>query len=189
MREDVNMQDLPFPKKLNLRWILLTLSFIEGIWLTVNMLFSALDAEEMLHNSVMRLDYYRYGQDTDPTHLLFAWLAIVTRGWVLMAAIGFAYAVFKRGHGYRPLIEIYQVMNALTILCAVGSWTILAAKPAVIGPYLLQNDTVQALDIIFDLILPIGTTYLGEVFRQNMKKREKKAKFAIDQANLRGRQG
>ena len=89
----------------------------------------------------------------------------------------------------RPLIEIYQVMNALTILCVVGSWTILAAKPAVIGPYLLQNDTVQALDIIFDFLLPIGTTYMVEVFRQNMKQREKRAKFAIDQAYLRGRQG
>ena len=155
----------------------------------MNILFSALDAEEMLHNSVMRLDYLRYGQDTDPTHLLFALLAIVTRGWVLMAAIGFAYAVFKRGHGYNNLIHIYQVMNALTILCALGSWAILAANPAVIGPYLLQNDTVQALDIIFDFLLPIGTTYMVEVFRQNMKQREKRAKFAIDQAYLRGRQG
>ena len=183
------MQALPFPKKLNLRWLLLTLSFIEGIWLTINMLFSAMDAEEMLHNAVMRIDYYRFGQDTDPTHLLFASLAIVTRGWMLMAAIGFAYAVFKRGHGYNLWIDIYAVMNALTILCALGSWAILAAKPAVIGPYLLQNDTVQALDIIFDFLLPIGTTYMVEVFRQNMKQREKRAKFAIDQAYLRGRQG
>ena len=184
------MQDLPFPKKLNLRWFLLTLSFIEGIWLTVNMLFSALDAEEMLHNAVMRLDYYRYGHDTDPTHLLFASLAIVTRGWVLMAAIGFAYAVFKRGHGYKHWIHIYQVMSALTILCALGSWTILAATPAVIGSYLLQNDTVQALDIIFDFLLPIGITYIAEVFRQNMKRTEKKAQKIHQEYLLRlGRQG
>ena len=138
-----------------------------------------MDSEEMLHNSVMRLDYYRYGQDTDPTHLLFASLAIVTRGWMLMAAIGFAYAVFKRGHGFNIWIDIYAVMNALTILCALGSWAILAAKPAVIWPYLLQNATVQALDIILDFLLPIGTTYMVAVFKQNMKQREKRAKFAI----------
>ena len=175
MRKDVNMQDLPFPKKLNLRWILLTLSFIEGIWLTVNMLFSALDAEEMLHNAVMRLDYYRSGQDTDHTHLIIASLAVVTRGWVLMAAIGFGYAVFKRGHGYNNWIDIYQVMNALTILCAMISWIALAFKPAVMGPYLLQNDTVQALDILFDFLFPIGTTYMVLVFKQRMRQREHKA--------------
>ena len=150
------------------------------------MLFSALDAEEMLHNSVMRLDYYRSGEDTDQTHLLFASLAIVTRGWVLIAAIGFAYAVFKRGHGYDKWIDIYQVMNALTILCAVTCGSILAVRPAVIGPYFLQNDTVQVLDIIFDFLLPIGIAYMVVVFRQNMIQREKKAQ-KIYQAYLRGR--
>ena len=178
------MQDLPFPKKLNLRWILLTLSFIEGIWLTINMLFSALDAEEMLHNAVMRLDYYRYGQDTDMTHLIIASLAVVTRGWVLMAAIGLAYAVFKRGHGHNIWIDIYQVMNTLTILCAMISWIVLALKPAVMGPYLLQNDTVQALDILFDFLLPIGTTYMVVVFKQRMKKREANAQKIYDRAQM-----
>ena len=169
------MQHLPFPKKLNLRWILLTLSFIEGIWLTINMLFSALDAEGMLHNAVMRIEYYHTGKDTDFTHLIIASLAIVTRGWVLMAAVGFSYAVFKRGHGYEKWIDIYQVMNALTILCALASWIALAIKPAVIGQYLLQNDTVQVLDVIFDFILPICTTYMVLVFKQKMIQEKRKA--------------
>lgn len=180
------MQDLPFPKKLNLRWFLLTLSFIEGIWLAINVLFSALDAEEMLHNAVMRLDYYRPGaDDTDRTHLFVASLAVVTRGWVLMAAAGFAYAVFKRGHGYDKWIDIYQVMNALTIVCALSTWIILAIKPAVIGQYLLQNDAVQVLDVMFDFILPICTTYMVLVFKQKMRQRESKAQ-KIYQAYISG---
>ena len=169
------MQDLPFPKKINLRWFLLTLSFVQGIWLTLNLVFSILDAEEMLHNAVMRLDYYRTGNDTDLTHLIIASLAIVTRGWVLMAAIGFAYAVFKRGHGYHKWIGIYQVMNALTILCALTTWITLAIKPAVIGKYLLQNNTVQVLDIMFDFILPICTIYMVLVFQEKMMQHRRKA--------------
>ena len=155
-------QDLPFPKKLNLRWVLLTLAFIEGTWLAINMVFSAFDAEEMLHNAVMRLDYYRLGTDgTDLTHLFIASAATVTRGWVLMATIGFAFAVFKRGHGYDIWINIYKAMNALTIGCALISWVILAIKPAVVGQYLLQNDGVQVLDVLFDFIVPLCTTYLA----------------------------
>ena len=168
------MQDLPFPKKINLRWLILTLAFIEGIWLAINMLFSGLDAEEMLHNAVMRLDYYRHGTDTDLTHLFIASVAVVARGWILMATIGYAYAVFKRGHGYENLISIYQVMNALTTTAAIA-WIILAIKPAVVGPYLLQNDAVQVLDVLFDFLLPICTTYMVIVFKQKMIREERKA--------------
>ena len=175
-RKDIMVQDLPFPKKINLRWFLLTLSFIQGIWITINMVFSTLDAEEMLHNAVMRLDYYRSGtDDTDLTHLFIASFAIMTRGWELMATIGFAYAVFKRGHGYDTWIYIYQVMNTLTIMCALTSWIALAITPAVIGQYLLQNDTVQVLDVMFDFIIPICTTYMVLVFQQKMMQRERKA--------------
>ena len=180
------MQDLPFPKKLNLRWCLLTLSFIENIWLASNMIFSAQDAEEMLHNAVMRLDYYRPGPDTDLTHLLFASLAVVTRGWVLMATAGFAYAVFKRGHGYDKWIGIYQVMNTLTIVCALSSWIILATKPPVIGQYLLQNDTVQVLDVMLDGVpLQLLLNYMVIVFKQKMTQRERKAQ-KIYQAYISG---
>ena len=168
----------PFPKKLNLRWFLLALAFIEGIWHSTNMVFSALDAEEMLENAVMRLDFYRPGaQESNLTRLSFANAAFVARGWILMATIGFAYAVFKRGHGYinEKLINIYAVMNNLGIVCALVAWITLATKHRVIGEFLLQNDAVQVLDVIFDLLLPLATTYLGAVFKQRMMKREKMA--------------
>ena len=163
---------LPFPKKLNLRWFLLTLSFIEGIWLTINMVFSTLDAEEMLHNAVMRLDFYRSGtDDRNLTPLFIATLAIMTRGWVLMATVGFAYAVFKRGHGYDKWVDIYQVMNALTIICALTTWIVLAIKPAMIGQYFLQNNMVQVLDVMFDFIVPVPicTTSTVLIFQQMMQ--------------------
>ena len=178
--------NLPFPKKLNLRWVLLTLAFIEGIWSTINMGFSALDAEEMLHNAVMRLDYYRTGSDTDLTHLFLATLAIVTRGWYVMATVGFAYAVFKRGHGYDKWIYIYQVLNTLTIICAPATWIAFAIKPAVIGHYLLENDTVQVLDVMFDFILPIMTTYLVLVLEKRMIEREKKAQKILQAYMISG---
>ena len=127
------MQDLPFPKKLNLCWVFLTLSIIEGIWLTINMVLSALDAEEMFHSAIMHLDFYRSGtDDMNLTPLFIATLAIMTRGWVLMATVGLAYAVFKRGHGYDKWADIYQMMNALTIICALTTWIFLAIKPAMI---------------------------------------------------------
>ena len=170
--------ELPFPKKINLRWFLLTLAFIEGIWHSTNMVFSALDAEEMLDNAVMRLDFYRPGaEDNNLTRLSFATAAFVARGWILMATIGLAYAVFKRGHGYinEKLIDIYAVMNNLTIGCAVIAWITLATKHRVIGEFFLQNDAVQVLDVIFDFLLPLATTYMVIVFKQRMMKRERLA--------------
>ena len=170
--------ELPFPKKLNLRWFLLTLAFVEGIWHSTNMVFSALDAEEMLHNAVMRLDFYRPGaEDSNLTRLSFASAAFVARGWILMSTIGFAYAVFKRGHGYvnEKFTDIYTVMNNLTIGCAVFAWITLATKHSVIGEFLLQNDAVQVLDVLFDFLLPLATTYMVIVFKQRMMKRERMA--------------
>ena len=172
------MTELPFPKELNLRWCLLTFAFVEGFWHATNLVFSALDAEEMLDNAVMRLDFYRPGaEDSNLTRLSFASAAIVARGWILMAIIGFAYAMFKRGHGYinEKLIDIYAMMNNLTIGCALIAWITLATKHRVIGEFLLQNDAVQVLDVIFDLILPLATTYMVTVFRQRMLKRERMA--------------
>ena len=65
-------------------------------------------------------------------------------------------------------------MNALTTTAAIA-WIILAIKPAVIGPYLLQNDAVQVLDVLFDFLLPICTTYMVIVFKQKMMREERKA--------------
>ena len=152
------------------------------------MVFSTLDAEEMLHNAVMRLDFYRSGtDDRNLTPLFIATLAIMTRGWVLMATVGFAYAVFKRGHGYDKWVDIYQVMNALTVICALTTWIALAMKPAMIGQYFLQNDMVQVLDVMFDFIVPICTTYMVLVFKQKMMQEKRKAQ-KIYQAYILGKQ-